>query len=126
MSEMENEEMEETAMLEGEEQPKRGRGRPKEQMPSDPLELKMFKLRKKIPADQIEDLEGRDTEGLKRRIVESEMHIHETDQAMKADDDLTSLKAQVKEAQAPYVEAKKAQAMLASYAACLLDKRGES
>lgn len=86
------------------------------------LQKKMFKLRKKIPPDVVEDLENMDAEALKKRIVQCEMNILETQNALEADDGLAALKEQVKEASGPYRDAKNSQRSIATYCAILLNK----
>ena len=91
------------------------------------LEKRMFKLRKKLAdhADVVEDMEVMDAEDLRSRILQSDSNIHESELARDRDPDVKLYKDKLKEAQAPYNEAKKVQKALADYALCLLDKMGK-
>lgn len=88
------------------------------------LENRMFKLRKKIPEDLVEEIDAMDEGDLRQRISESECNILEGEKKKAGDTELNSLKEKVKEMMAPYNDAKKLQRAIAEYAACQLDKRG--
>jgi hypothetical protein len=89
------------------------------------LRTRMFKLRKKLDPDQVDDLDAMDAEQLRNRIAQCETNILESEKAKAADSELVALRARVKEMNAPYAEIKKIQRALAEYAACLLDERGQ-
>lgn len=89
------------------------------------LETKMNKLRKKLPPELVEELEQMDEADLRKRIVTSECNLHETQKAKEADKELNDLKYKVKEASAPFAEAKKLQTAIIQYATCVLDKQGK-
>lgn len=86
---------------------------------------KMFKLRKKIPADIVEEIEAKSVEDLHVRIVKSEKILHDVEVAREADSDLRCLKDKVKDVQAPYSEAKKLQSSIIRYCTCLLEQKGK-
>jgi hypothetical protein len=90
------------------------------------LEERMFKLRKRIPEGIPEELEALDSEDLKKRIAQCESNILESEKAREADTNLADMKAQAREASAPYREVKKVQRAIAEYAACLLDRSGKA
>lgn len=89
------------------------------------LQEKMFKLRKVVPADMVEEFQALDEEGLHARIVKSGENIYETEKAEEADEDLRALKEDLKEARGPYTDAKKLQKSIASYCYCLLETMGK-
>jgi hypothetical protein len=88
------------------------------------LSERMFKLRKKIHPDLIEEMEAMDEESLRHRISQCETNLLESEKAREADEELATLKEKVKEMTASYNEVKKAQRAIAEYAACLLDQKG--
>lgn len=90
------------------------------------LQLKMHKLRKRIPASMIEDFEAMSEAELHSRIVQCEVNIHDTEKARERDGELKNLKDKVKLAQAPYNEAKRLQRSISEYCTCLLDQKGKA
>lgn len=87
---------------------------------------RMFKIRKRLDEDLIDELEALDTSGLRERIVRSEVNQLETERARDADGDLREKKRLLGEAQGPYRDAMKQQKTIANYCACLLDQRGKA
>ena len=114
--------------------PKRGRGRPKKQQKALPneaamsneLKETMYKLRKKLPESVVDELDEMNLEQLKARIVQSDVNIHESEKARRNDEELESMKLELKEANAPYRDAVKHQKLIIAYSACLMDVMGET
>ena len=90
------------------------------------LQETMHKLRKKIPESTVEELEELDEAGLRSRIAQCEVSIHESEQARLTDKQLAAWKEKVKEANAPYNDVKNAQNSIARYCACRLDELGKT
>lgn len=89
------------------------------------LQEKLFKLRKKMNPDLIQELDAMSEEDVRKKIVEAEGHIHETEQAKDADEGLAELKEKAKEAAAPYNETKKTQTNIVKYCTGLLVQMGK-
>lgn len=88
------------------------------------LQTKMFKLRKRMNADLVKELDAMSEEDMRKKIVEAEGVIHESEQAKDADEELADLKEQVKNAIAPYNELKKTQTNIVKYLTCRMDENG--
>lgn len=89
------------------------------------IEGKLFKLRKILPVGMPEEFDAMDEEALRKRIVDSEANIHDTEQAQENDLELQNLKERVKEASASYKDAKKAQTAIVQYCTLMLRKQGK-
>lgn len=89
------------------------------------LAKQIKKLKKKIPEGIVEEIDAMNSDDLRRRIARSEIAMHETQQAMKADAELSLLKEKVKEMAAPFKEARATQKAISEYAAIQLMKKGK-
>lgn len=89
------------------------------------LKEKMFKLRKKLSDELVDELEAMSVDDLHARIVRCEANLHENEQAKDRDQGLKELQTKLKEARAPYQDAKKQQTSIAQYCTCLLDMQGK-
>ena len=92
---------------------------------SNSIQAKLHRLRKVIPDGVPEELEAMDATGLKNRIVQCELNIHETEQAKEADTELAVLQERIKDMKAPYTDAKKVQTAIAQYASIQLILMGQ-
>lgn len=90
-----------------------------------PVVAKLFKLRKKLSETEVEELEAMDDSQLKDRIARCEANVEESERARDNDDELRSLKEQVKDAAGPYRDSVKHQRLIAKYATLMRESRGK-
>ena len=81
------------------------------------------KYRKKIP-ELIEVISSMNTEEIKKKILESEAHLYEIENAKEADDELAKAKEHAKELSASYRESKGIETAKIQYCLYVLEDRG--
>lgn len=92
---------------------------------SDQFPSKFMKKIKDIP-DFLDGINAMDTEEIKKKILETEGHLYETDNAKEADTELISAKEKVKEFSAPYRDTKSIETAKLRYCIYILESRGVS
>ena len=82
------------------------------------------KLRKILPSGLPEDIEEMSPEDLKKRIVDSESNLKETEQSRDNDEQLKGARELVKDLSEPYRDAMKVQRATQRYALLILESKG--
>lgn len=88
----------------------------------DPEEV--AKLEDQLGAEAVSEMEGLDMAELRERLVTLAEHEVETEQAMKKDEKLQELKAEIREVQAPYKETLKLLKVRRRLSVLYMQKRG--
>lgn len=84
----------------------------------------LTKLQKLLSSETCEALEALDAEGLRRRVIDAEAAVAESETAREADEELSALKEQAKEAAAPYKETIKYQRAIQRYCHLMMEAKG--
>lgn len=90
---------------------------------SDKFPEKFYKKIKDIP-DFLDGINSMDTDEIKKKILECEGNIYDTDNAKMADVELTQTKEKAKELAKPYRETKGIETAKLQYCLYILESRG--
>lgn len=88
--------------------------------------MKVFpeKLAKKLPDGFAENISSMSEEEIRKKIVEFEGNVYNVQNELEGNEEIARMKAELKEATAPFRERKKEEAAKITYALFVLDERG--
>jgi hypothetical protein len=84
------------------------------------------KYEKKLPDGFTDTVASMSVDEIKKKILESEGHIYEVENAKDDDNDLVKAKEEVKQISEPYKEAKSTETAKIKYCLYILESRGAS
>lgn len=82
------------------------------------------RYKKKLPTGFEEGIESMDSEEVKKKIYESQVHVYDIEKAKEEDEKLTQAREMVKEMAAPYKDAQAAEQAKIKYCFFVLEGRG--